>query len=311
MQESNKGLLTAFAAFTIWGGLPLYLKILAPAIPLEILCHRIVWSVLATMTLLIVSGKAGKLRRTLANKRIILPFLLTSILITINWLTYIWAVNSGYIVEASLGYFINPLVNILLGLIFLQEKLRSGQWLAVFFAFSGVCYLTFFYGNFPWIALILAFSFSFYGLLRKITPLPSLEGLCLETALLSVPAFLILVYLASQGTSDFMQQDMTGRLLLAGTGIVTSLPLLLFGYAAQRIPLATLGIVQYLAPTIQLCIGIFVFKEIFPEQQMAGFGLVWFGLVIYATEGIIMRIKRKKACATSTVISKDQPVLPE
>ncbi len=294
MQESSKGLLTAVAAFTLWGLLPLYLKALGSATPIEILSHRIIWSVVATLSLLFMSRKAGKLLHTLRDTKILLPFVLTSILISVNWITYIWAVNSDFIVESSLGYYINPLVNILLGMIFLQERLRLGQWIAVLFALSGVCYLTFFYGHFPWIALILAFSFGFYGLLRKITPMPSLEGLCLETSMLAIPAAIILIYLAFQGQSDFVHQDTTGRLLLAGTGIITSLPLLLFGYAAHRIPLSTLGIVQYLAPTIQLSIGIFVFGETFPKQQMAGFALVWLGLLIYATEGIILRIRRNR-----------------
>jgi chloramphenicol-sensitive protein RarD len=299
MQENNKGLLAAVAAFSLWGLLPLYLKALDSATPIEILSHRIVWSVVATVSLLLTGKKAGKLIHSLRDKKIILPFVLTSILISVNWITYIWAVSSDFIVESSLGYYINPLVNILLGMIFLQERLRIGQWLAVLFALSGVCYLTFFYGEFPWIALILAFSFGFYGLLRKIITMPSLEGLCLETSLLGIPALAILIYLAFQGQSDFVHQDTTGKLLLAGTGIITSLPLLLFGYAAHRIPLSTLGIVQYLAPTLQLCIGVFVFKEAFPQQQMAGFALVWFGLFIYATEGVILRIKRRKTCSVS------------
>lgn len=303
MQDNSKGLLTAVAAFSIWGLMPLYLKALAPASPMEILCHRIFWSLVATLFLLIMARKAGTLFQLLQNRKTVLSVILSSILISANWITYIWAVNNDFIVESSLGYYINPLVNVLLGLLFLQERLRNGQWLAVFFAFCGVCYLTFFYGQFPWIALILAFSFGFYGLLRKISPLPSLEGLCLETAMLSVPALGVLIYLATQGNSDFIRQDTTGRLLLAGTGIITSLPLLLFGFAAHRIPLSTLGIVQYLAPTLQLSIGIFVYGEAFPGKQMIGFGLVWSGLLIYAMEGILMRVRRRKACVTP---SKDR-----
>jgi len=295
MQDSSKGLLAAVAAFTLWGLLPLYLKALAPASPVEILCHRIVWSVIATLTLLFISRKAGKLLPLLKDRKVLLPVILTSILISGNWVVYIWAVNNDFIVEASLGYYINPLVNVLLGLIFLQERLRRGQWLAVLFAFSGVCYLTFFYGQFPWISLFLAFSFAFYGLLRKISPLPSVEGLCLETSLLSIPALCILAYLAIQGQSDFVNQDSTGRLLLAGTGIMTSLPLIFFGFAVHRMRLSTLGIVQYLGPTLQLCIGIFVYGEPFPQKQMMGFALVWCGLLIYVGEGILMRLKRKKA----------------
>ena len=298
MQDSSKGLLAAIGAFTLWGLLPLYLKALAPASPVEILCHRIVWSVVATFLLLLMGRKAGKLRHLFLDKKVLLPVILSSILISGNWVTYIWAVNNDFIVEASLGYFINPLVNVLLGMFFLKERLRRGQWLAVFFAFSGVCYLTFFYGQFPWIALFLAFSFAFYGLLRKISPLPSIEGLCMETTLLSVPAIFVLIYLALQGQADFIHQDNTGRLLLVGTGIITSLPLILFAFAAQRMPLSTLGIVQYLGPTLQLCIGIFVYGENFPAKQMAGFGLVWCGILFYAAEGIVVRLRRQKSCTT-------------
>lgn len=301
MQDSSKGLLAAIAAFSLWGLLPLYLKALAPASPFEILCHRIVWSVVATLGLLLVGKKAGSLLPLLRDKKVMLPVLLAALLVSGNWLVYIWAVNNDFIVESSLGYYINPLVNVLLGFIFLQERLRRGQWLAVFFAFSGVCYLTFFYGQFPWIALFLAISFAFYGLLKKISPLPSLEGLCLETSLLSIPALCFLVYLVTLGESDFVHQDTTGRLLLAGTGIITSLPLLLFGFAAHRMPLSTLGIVQYLAPTLQLCIGVFIYGEAFPGKKMVGFALVWCGLLIFATEGILMRLKQKRACVTTSV----------
>ncbi len=294
MQDSSKGLLAALAAFSLWGLLPLYLKALAPATPIEILCHRIVWSVVATFLLLLLSRKTGTLFRLLKDKKVMMPVILTSILISGNWVVYIWAVNNDFIVESSLGYYINPLVNVLLGLFFLQERLRRSQLIAVLFAFSGVCYLTFFYGRFPWIALFLAFSFGFYGLLRKISPLPSVEGLCLETALLSLPAICVLLYYASQGQSDFINQDNTGRLLLIGTGIVTSLPLILFGFAAHKMPLSTLGIVQYLAPTIQLCIGVFVYDEAFPQKQMMGFALVWCGLFIYAGEGIVRRLRQNK-----------------
>ncbi len=299
MQDSSKGLLAAVAAFTLWGLLPLYLKVLAPASPVEILCHRIVWSVIATLVLLFISNKAGRLFPLLKDRKVMLPVILTSILISGNWVVYIWAVSNDFIIEASLGYYINPLVNILLGLLFLQERLRRGQWLAVFFAFIGVCYLTFFYGQFPWISLFLAFSFAFYGLLRKISPLPSVEGLCLETSLLSIPALGILIYLASQGQSDFVSQDTTGRLLLAGTGIMTSLPLILFGFAVHKMPLSAIGIVQYLGPTLQLCIGIFIYGEPFPQKQMVGFALVWCGLFIYAGEGILVRLKQKKAFTTT------------
>ena len=294
MNAYNKGLLAACGAFTIWGLLPLYWKSVSNAIPLEIICHRITWSTVVTLLLLLLWRKAGALLLVLKDKKIVFRFILSSLLLSTNWLIYIWAVNSNYIVETSLGYYINPLINVLLGVFFLNERLRKVQCLAIFFAFLGVCYLTFGYGHFPLIAIILAITFGFYGLLRKTASLPSLEGLCLETSILFIPALGVLIYFASQGHSDFIHQDTNGRLLLAGTGIVTSLPLLLFGYAAQRIPLSTLGIVQYLGPSLQLCIGIFVYNEAFPREQMIGFMLVWCGLFIYVIEGFMVRKLRKK-----------------
>ncbi len=294
MTKANKGLCAALGAFFIWGLLPLYLKTISSAIPLEILCHRITWSTVATVLLLALWKKTGNLLAVLKDKKIVPRFILTSLLLSTNWLIYIWAVNNDYIVESSLGYFINPLVNVLLGVFFLNERLRTPQWLAILLAFSGVCYLTFGYGHFPWIAIVLALTFGFYGLLRKTAPLPSLEGLCLETAILCIPALLTLVFLASQGKSDFIQQNTNGRLLLAGTGIITSVPLLLFGYAAQKIPLSTLGIIQYVGPSMQLCIGIFVYGESFAKEQMIGYALVWCGILIYVTEGIVVRLGRDK-----------------
>ncbi len=295
MTKSNNGLCAALGAFLIWGLLPLYWKTISSAIPVEILCHRVTWSTVTTLLILAFWGKTGKLISVLKNRKVMTRFILTAILLSSNWLIYIWAVNSDFIVESSLGYFINPLINVLLGMIFLKEKLRTPQWLAMIMAFSGVCYLTFGYGHFPWIAIALALTFAFYGLLRKTAPLPSLEGLCLETSILFIPALATMVFLAMQGNLDFIHQNTTGRLFLAGTGIVTSLPLLLFGYAAQKIRLSTLGVIQYLGPSMQLCIGIFVYGESFPKEQLIGYALVWCGLLIYATEGIMVRFSRDKS----------------
>ncbi len=292
--KTNYGYPAAIAAFAIWGTLPVYLKLISSATPLEILCHRIVWSTVATIILLTCWGKSPDFFASLKNKKLIRPFFLSAALISLNWLTYIWAVNNGHVVEASLGYYINPLINVLLGVLVLRERLRILQWAAVFLAFSGVCYLTFFYGRFPWIAVVLGVSFSLYGLLRKTSALPSLEGLCLETIILFLPAFLTLAVMAGKGNADFMRQNSTGILLLLGTGIITSVPLLLFGYAAQKIPLSTLGIFQYFAPTLQLCIGIFLYSEPFPTQQKIGFILVWCGLALYGSESVLRQIRKDK-----------------
>lgn len=293
MNTSNRGLLAALGAFTIWGLLPLYWKSLAAAIPLEILCHRITWSTLFTLLLILLWRRSFSLLAAIRKPRTILRFMITALLLSGNWLIYIWAVNSNYIVESSLGYYINPLVNVLLGFFFLKERPRPLQWMALLFACLGVIYLTFAYGRFPWIALALAVTFGIYGLLKKTASLPSLEGLCLETGLLFLPALLTLFFLAGNDQLYFIEQEPSGQLLFAAAGLITSLPLLLFGYAAQRIQLSTLGVIQYLAPTLQLCIGIFVYSEDFPKEQMLGFSLVWFGLLIYAIEGILVRIKKK------------------
>ena len=299
MMNKKNGYLAAVAAFAIWGTLPIYLKLISSALPLEILCHRIVWSTAATLLLLTFWGKSPQFFKSLQEKKLIKPFILSAALISVNWLTYIWAVNNDHVVEASLGYYINPLINVLLGVLVLHERLRVLQWTAVFFAFLGVAYLTFFYGHFPWIAIVLGVSFSLYGLLRKTSALPSLEGLCLETMILFLPAFITLAVMAGNGTADFMHQNTSGILLLLGTGIITSVPLLFFGYAAQKIPLSTLGIFQYFAPTLQLCIGIFLYSEPFPTEQKIGFILVWCGLVLYGSESILQEIRRHKQPLTS------------
>ncbi len=292
--EHNRGLLAALGAFTIWGLLPLYWKALSAAIPIEILCHRISWSTLVTISLLVLLGRTDTLLQAIQTKKVCFTFLLSSLLLSTNWLIYIWAVNSDYIVESSLGYYINPLINVLLGVFFLKERLRPPQWAAILLAALGVCYLTFVYGRFPWIAIVLAITFGIYGLLRKTASIPSLEGLCLETTLLSIPALLVLVYLGKSGQLAFVQQGGSTQLLFMATGIVTSVPLLLFGFAAQKLPLSTLGIIQYLAPTLQLCIGIFVYQEAFPREQMIGFTLVWCGLALYGLENILLRMRRNK-----------------
>lgn len=293
--EKNKGLLAAFGAFSIWGLLPLYWKALSSALPIEILCHRIIWSTLVTILLLVFWKRTDTLLKALKEKKIFFSFLLTSLLLSTNWLIYIWAVNSDYIVESSLGYYINPLINVMLGVLFLKERLRAPQWAAILLAAAGVCYLTFVYGQFPWIAIVLALTFGLYGLLRKLATLPSLEGLCLETSFLFLPALLVLLYLGSHNELAFTEQNGTIRVLFVAAGIVTSLPLILFGHAAHKLPLSTLGIIQYLAPTLQLCIGIFVYGEPFPQEQMIGFALVWCGLAVYGLEGIMIRMGRKKA----------------
>lgn len=287
----KKGIAPALMAFLMWGLLPVYWKQMASVPAYEILCHRIVWALPVTLALLAVSGRMDGFLILFRQRGKLLYFLLTSLILAVNWLIYIWAVNAGNILEASLGYFINPLVSVCLGVVFLREKLKPLEWLSVFLAFVAVCYLTFLYGAFPWIALSLAFTFGCYGLLRKITPVEPLEGLCLEAAILFVPLVLFLLVLEVKGSGAFLHASALIKLLLAGSGIATSVPLLLFCYAARKIPLYMLGLLQYLGPTIGLCVGIFIYHESFPPQRMAGFAIIWLALAIFVWEGLVRQLK--------------------
>lgn len=285
-KTSRIGLASTLAAYSMWGVLPLYWKGLQVIPSWEIICHRIIWSLVLTFFLLILQNKHHALRKALTNRRVLLTTLATSILLGANWLVYIWAVNSGNIVESSLGYFINPLIAVLFGVIFLQEKLRIGQWMALTVALTGVLYLTFSYGSFPWIGITLAVTFALYSLLRKTAALHSLEGLFCEIVLLAIPAGVVLIYLTSQGRSGFMTHGAPVTLMLVGTGVVTSLPLLLFVFGAQRITMTAIGLLQYLAPTIQFLIGVLVFQEPFPPAKMIGFAIIWSALILFTVEGL-------------------------
>lgn len=285
-KTSRIGLAAALAAYSMWGVLPLYWKALQVIPSWEIICHRIIWSLVLTFFLLILQGKHTALFKALTNRRILLTTLATSILLGSNWLVYIWAVTSGNIVESSLGYFINPLIAVLFGVIFLHEKLRVGQWIALTIALTGVLYLTFSYGKFPWIGITLAITFALYSLLRKTAALHSLEGLFCEIALLALPAGAVLIYLSLQGRSGFITNGIPVTLMLIGTGIITSLPLLLFVFGAQRITMTAIGLMQYLAPTIQFLIGYLVFQEPFPSAKMIGFAIIWSALIVFTIEGL-------------------------
>ncbi len=296
----KKGVMYAAGAYTIWGLFPLYWKNLAGVPALEILSHRIVWSLVFMLVLLTLRHKWAWLKPALRSKRTLLIFLLTGTLLSLNWLTYIWAVNAGFIIETSLGYFINPLVSVLLGVIFLRERLRSGQWLAIGIAALGVLYLTVSYGALPWISLTLAFSFGTYGLIRKIAPLGSQEGLTLETAWMFVPAFLYLLFMEVQGTAAFPHSDLKTNLLLGFAGVATAVPLLLFASGARLIPLNLVGILQYIAPTIQFLIGVFVYHEAFSQTSFIGFSIVWAALIIFTIELLLHNKKKTKKVRLET-----------
>ncbi len=293
LAEKNQGLSAAFCAYAMWGVLPIYWKALAIVPSYEIICHRIVWSFLFSLILLLFQRKTAVLFKAFSNLRALATFAATATLLGSNWLVYIWAVNSGYIVESSLGYFINPLIAVLFGVLFLKEPLRSGQWGALFVALLGVLYLTFSYGEFPWIGLTLAITFACYSLLRKTASLHSLEGLVFETGLLSIPAAIALFFFARQGQSHFLTSGSQVTLLLIASGLVTSLPLLLFVFGAQRITMTAIGLLQYLAPTLQFLIGLLIFKEPFPPEKLIGFAIIWAALALYTGENIYQRFQQK------------------
>ena len=285
----NKGILYAAGAYIIWGLLPIYWKALDDVAAGQILAHRIVWSLLFVGGVLTVRHNWAWLRGAVARPRVLFTFAVSGSLLAINWFVYIWSVNAGFIVETSLGYFINPFVNVLLGFIVLKERLRPAQWLALSVALAGVLYLTFSYGAFPWIALTLAFSFGTYGFIRKTATLNSAEGLFLETAVLFLPAFGFLLLQDFRGAGAFAHNGPTSTLLLMGAGVVTSVPLLLFAAGARRITMTSLGLLQYIAPTLQFLIGVLIFHEEFGMTRLIGFGLIWLALVLYSAESVWQR----------------------
>ena len=295
----NTGVLTALGAFGIWGFLPLYWKALNDVPAMEIMTHRMIWSMLFIALLLFLRRNWKTLRQAMRSPANLWNALACALLLAVNWLTYIWGVNNGYIIETSLGYYINPLMNVLLGVLVLQERLRPIQWLAIALATAGVLYMTISYGALPWIALTLATTFAIYSLLHKKTSLPSMEGLALETGMLFLPGLGYILWLHSQGQGSFGHTTLDQDLLLIGSGIITAVPLLLFAFAAQRISLATLGILQYLGPTIQLLIGIWVYNEPFDGSRAFAFMMIWTALVIYTLEGLRFHQRKRRALQTS------------
>ena len=280
----SRGIAYALGAYVLWGLSPLYWKFLTALPPDQIIAHRIWWS---WVLLAVWSAWAG--RRWWARMReprIRLTYGAAALLLAANWLTYIWAVQNDHLVEASLGYFINPLISVLLGLAFLRERLRTGQWLAVGLAAAGVTYLTWNYGRMPWVAFILAGSFGLYGLLTKIAPLPALEALTLETGLLAAPALAYMVWREAQGQGVLVHGFAPGLWgLVLATGPVTATPLALFGLAARRVPLALVGLLQYLAPTLQFLLGVLLYREPFTSTDARGYVAVWLALLILWVEG--------------------------
>ncbi len=288
----KRGVLSVTGAYLLWGFLPIFWKSVQVVPAFELLCHRIAWSFVFVVLLLIGRKEWEWLRQARKNPKVLITFLVTAGLLAFNWFTFVWAINAGHIVDASLGYFINPLFSVLLGLLFLKERLRPWQWVAITIAAGGVIFLTLGYGAFPWIAFALAISFGFYGLLRKTAALGSLEGLALETTILFLPALAYLVYVELVGTGSFGHAGATINILLAFTGVVTALPLIWFAYGARRVTLATVGILQYIAPTFQFLLGVLVYGEEFTDTRVIGFSVIWTALLIYSLEGIVQGRKR-------------------
>jgi len=287
--EHRKGLIYGAAAYLSWGLFPLYWPLLKPANALEILAQRMIWSLVFIAVVIAVTRSAAGVRMLVVDRRRLGRLVVAAVLVSVNWGVYIWSVNSARVVEGSLGYFINPLLTILLGVLVLKERLSRMQWIAVGIATLAIVVLTVDYGRLPWIALTLAMSFGGYGFLKKQVGAGAVESLAVETGVLALPALLTLLVLAEQSKLAFGQHGAGNALLLAGTGVVTAIPLLLFGAGARRLPLTSIGLLQYLAPVLQFAVGVGIRHEPMPMARLVGFGLVWVALVVLTVDALRRR----------------------
>ncbi|RYB93536.1 EamA family transporter RarD [Nocardioides oleivorans] len=300
MPDNRRGLLLGALAYILWGTLPVYWALLEPGGAVEILAHRLLWSLLTMVVVLVAWRRTGSFRDLLRERRKVLLISGAAVLITINWGTYIWGVDNGRVVETSLGYFINPLVTVLLGVLVLGERLRRLQWVAMGIAFVAVGVLTVDYGRPPWIALVLALSFAAYGLAKKTAAVEAVESITLETLVMAPLALAYVVWLSAAGQSSFASHGLGHALLLTTTGIVTAIPLMLFGAAAIRVSMVSLGLLQYFAPTIQFALGILVFHEEMPASRWIGFALVWVALVVFTVETVNHRRRHLRLIAQAS-----------
>jgi chloramphenicol-sensitive protein RarD len=284
----SEGVWYAVCAYVCWGLFPIYWKQLDRVPALQLIGHRILWSFVMLVAIVGATRQWRAFRRASFNTPALRIYAVAAALVTVNWFTFVWAVNSGYVVETSLGYFINPLVNVLFGVLFLHERLRFVQWIAIGLAAAGVLYLTVLYGSLPWIALVLALSFGSYGLVKKKGLLGSVHGLALETAILTPLAIAYLMYVQRSGEGALLHGGLRSDLLLLGTGAVTTIPLLFFASAVQRIPLSLLGVLQYIAPTMQFLLGVLLYREPFTPAQFVGFAMVWAALIVLGVEGFLV-----------------------
>ncbi|MFC4033042.1 EamA family transporter RarD [Streptomyces polygonati] len=312
MGEERRGLVYGFAAYGLWGAFPLYWPLLKPAGAMEILAHRMVWSLIVVAVILLVRRRWAWLGELVRQPKRLGLVATAAALVSVNWGMYIWGVNSGHVVETALGYFINPLVTIALGVLVLHERLRPVQWVAVGIGAVSVAVLTIGYGRLPWIALTLAFSFGGYGLVKKKIAMGGLESLAAETSVQFLPALAFLLVLGARGDSTFTHHGPGHAALLAACGLVTAIPLIFFGMAATRLPLSTIGLMQYTAPILQFLLGILYFHEHMPAERWAGFLLVWSALVLLTWDALrtAHRTHAALAAAAATPAPESPPAAP-
>lgn len=302
MPDARRGVAFGVAAYGLWGLFPLYWPLLEPAGAVEVLAHRIWWTAVTMVALVLLMRRTDRIRAVLADRRALGLLTLGAVVISVNWATYIWGVNNGRVVEASLGYFINPLVTVLMGVLVLGERLRRLQWVALGIASVAVVVLTVSYGRPPWVALVLAFSFGTYGLAKKQAGVGAVESLTVETVVLAPLALAYGGWLVATGMSAFGHHGPGHAALLTTAGVVTAIPLILFGAAAIRVPLVALGLLQYLAPVIQFALGVLLFGEEMPLARWIGFGLVWVALVLFTVEAIRHRQRQLRLTAEASAI---------
>ena len=282
------GVPAALLAYGLWGLMPLYFRHMAPASAPEVVAHRVVWSLVLLLAVLGASRQLAGLRHRLSAP-LLARFALAALLVSINWITYVWAVTHGRALDASLGYFLLPLVNVALGVLVLGERLNRPEWIGVALAAAGVVWLGWASPRFPWVALVLAFSFGLYGLIKKRTTLQPAEGMALETALIALPALAVLIWLGGRSELAFAHQSRGLDVLLISTGLMTTVPLVAFAYAAQRLSLAALGMLQYISPSLQFVLGVYVLHEPMDARRLAGFVIVWAGLAVFSLAALAKR----------------------
>lgn len=293
----KKGILYAATAYALWGVLPVLLKSLSNVPAFQITAHRAVWCFLFLIILIAGQGQLTALKAALTRRNLLI-YTLTAVLLSVNWLVYVWAVNAGFIVDSSLGYFINPLISVLLGVIFLGEKLRPLQWLPVGLVAAGVIYMTLSQAGLPWIALVLALTFGSYGLVKKIAPLEALPGVAMETGIMAVVALGYLLFEEGRQTGSFGHAGLVTSLLLVGAGIASAVPLLLFTAGTRRAPLSVVGLLQYISPTLQFLCGVFLYRETFDHIHLVGFSIIWLALLVFTGESLLEKRRPLAAAAT-------------